>query len=163
MPRSRSALLLAAPAAATVALAASAWATDADWARDAGLDVWNLGRLEDQLRACRAEGDRLDQKLEESAARAAANWELFRAVAAGRRSLAGAAADSLRLNAGSPGFEDTLDFLYPGLAREAQAARNLIRMISLWPELAEPERGRALARLRAEYAADFPAAGGSAP
>jgi hypothetical protein len=155
MPRSRSALTPAAPAAAALALGLSAWAADPVWVRVAGLDAWNIGRLEDELRACAAENDRLDREWEESAVRSAANWELIRAVADGRRPLGAAAADALRLNAGNPGFLATLDFAHPAPTREAQAALNLIARVATLPELYEPAKSLALTRLRAEYAAEY--------
>jgi hypothetical protein len=161
MPKPRPALLLA--AAVTAALAT--WAADPGWARAAGLDAWNYGREEGALRAARAADDRLDRERAASAYRWAANVELVRAVETGRRPLAEVAADSLRLNVGTPGFLANLDFYHPAPTREAQAALNLIRRVGLWSDLAGPEKDRMLARLRAEYATAFPpqAGAGGAP
>jgi hypothetical protein len=131
------------------------WQTDPAWAQTAGLDVWNLGRLEDQM----TEADVTRDKL---AAREAFNERLYetnrRIVAeamAGRQSLSDAAADLWQLNRDVPEYVAVLDVQFRGPTAEARAADNLIRRARMSWHTTAAERTAAVDRLTAEYRAMY--------
>src|SRR5688572_11402667 len=80
------------------------WATDPAWAHAAGLDVWNVGRLEDQLRQCHADAARLEMRHAVLDHQIEATRLLIGEAAAGRVPLAAAAAEVLRANKDRPGY-----------------------------------------------------------
>lgn len=130
------------------------WAADPTWAKDAGLDVWNVGRLEDQLRACRAEAARLETQEATLAYLIELNRLIVRDVADGRP-LAGAARQLWQANKDRPGFAFALATYFRGPTAEARAADHLVMRVGLDVPLPPAAKARVLVRLRAEYAAAY--------
>jgi hypothetical protein len=146
------------PAAAGTAAAIfflTTWASDPAWARAAGLDVWNVGRLEGQLRASRVEAVRLENREAAFQHQYELNRLLVLDVAAGRRPLAAAAADLWAMNKDRPGYAYNMDRTFRGPTVQAKAAHHILYRIALENDLTPAEKAAALARLRPEYAAAF--------
>jgi hypothetical protein len=146
------------PAAAGTAAAIfvlTTWAGDPAWARAAGLDVWNVGRLEDQLRASRAEAVRLENQEAAYLHQYEVNRLLVLDVAAGRRPLAEAADALWGMNKDRPGYAYNLDRNFRGPTVQARAAHHILYRIAMEDDLPPAEKAAALARLRPAYAAAF--------
>jgi hypothetical protein len=140
--------------------ALSTWATDPVWARSAGLDVWNVGRLEDELRNCRDENRRLELKHATMTRQFEANEILVHEVFDGRRPLAEAAEVLWESNQDMPGFVAVIHINFRGPTTLAKVAHNILERIALNREIPVGRRAAELTRLRAEYATTY---GVSAP
>jgi hypothetical protein len=154
MPRLRPPKIVTA-AAAVLVLALVCRAADPDWARAAGLDVWNIDREEEDLRQQGAEAARLRAWQGALEQRYELNRLLVRDVAAGRRPLAAAAEELWQGNQGMPGFRDVLERRFVGPTPVARAAHNLLVRVRHDAGLPKDAKAAALVRLRAEYAAAF--------
>lgn len=155
MPRIRPVRTLTAALSGTAALWA-AGVSDPAWAESVGVDVWNIGRLEADLRESSATGRRWDERLEQRGVQMQRNELLAAAVWAGRP-LPGAAAQLWAENRADSGFRYAVEYTCPGPTTEARAASNLIgRVDRQLVERATPDqRAAVLARLRAEYEAAY--------
>lgn len=147
--------ILPAAGLAAVAFGLATWAADPAWARSAGLDVWNVGRLEDELRKSRAEYLDLEARHVAMREQFEANDQLVRDVYAGRRRLADAAAVLWETNQDMPGFVAVVTAYFRGPTDTAKSAHNILNRIEIDTDLPAGEKARALARLRSEYAAAF--------
>jgi len=158
MHRVRPKTVLTAALAATVAVGLAVWAADPAWAREAGLDVWNVGRLEDELREHGEESARLEAAQMSQERRFELNDLLVREVYEGRRPLDRAAAELMRVNRESPGFVTVVDRYYKGPTMIAKVADNLMHRIERDDRYPKGRKAEVMARLRAEYAAAYGAA-----
>jgi hypothetical protein len=155
MARVRPTRILTAAGMAAAIFCLTTWASDPAWARAAGLDVWNVGRLEDQLRACHAEAVRLENQEAAFMHQFETNRLLILDVAAGRRPLAEAAGDLWAMNRDRVGYAYNLDRNFRGPTPQARAAHHILYRIAIEHDLAPAEKAAALARLRPDYAAEF--------
>lgn len=85
------------------------------WSRSAGLDVWNAGAAEREYQRATARGRDLDDFRDRLGRQLRATESVVRDLAAGRLTLAAAAAELERVNGGRVGFLDGLDVCYPHL------------------------------------------------
>lgn len=155
MRRVRPTITLTAAGVGFVALVLTTWAADPVWARAAGLDVWNVGRLEDELRRYRADENRLQAEFEVHQHRFAVNDLLAQEVIDGRRPLAAAADLYWQLNQETPGFATSVRFYYRGPTLSAKVAQNLLLRAERQGRFEPGRKAEVLARLRAEYAAAY--------
>lgn len=144
-------------AAVGLVVVVGAWtrATDARWARAAGLDVWNVPRLEADVRGQEERGDRLSDDLGRSWDRKQVNEQLVRDAVAGRRSLAAAATALWEANESVPGFAVWVNTSFRGPTPVARAAQLLLFRVGEDDGLSAAARAEALARLRTEYMIAF--------
>jgi hypothetical protein len=116
MRRPRIAIALAAIAAALLTAHA-----DPSWARDAGLDVWNVSAASADRRAAQDRWEELQDIRAELALRSAANRGVFARLADDEVSLADAAEQLDRTNRDRPGWVERLRAEYPGAATDRGA------------------------------------------
>jgi hypothetical protein len=140
---------------ACLVFALTTWAADPAWARSAGLDVWNVGRLENDLRHNQAEYLKLEARHELMLRQFEQNDLLVRDVFAGRRPLAEAAEVLWEANQEMPGFVAVLQVRYRGPSTTAKAAHNILERIAMGLDFPADRKAREFARLRAEYTAAF--------
>ena len=129
-------------------------------AEAAGLDVWNVGRLEDELRETNVAGDKLTAIHVANQSQYQLNQAILFDVIGGKRKLAIAAEQLWKMNQQSPGYTYVIPARRKGPTIIAKVAHNI--MYSASQELrGKPVEQRAMIeRLRAEYEATF---GASAP
>lgn len=129
-------------------------------AEAAGLDVWNVGRLEDELRETNTAGDKLTAIHAANQSQYQLNQAILFDVIAGKRKLAVAAEQLWKMNHLLPSYVYVIPARCKGPTIIAKVAHNI--MCSASQELHHtPDEQRAMiARLRAEYEAAF---GASAP
>lgn len=96
------------------------------WAKSAGVDVWNVPALEEQMRASAGESDRLEAAEEEVHRRIAVKEALVAELLAGRSTLAEVTARFTELNATRPDFVATIRQAFPGVSDHEAATRNVI-------------------------------------
>jgi hypothetical protein len=111
--------------AAVVPYAAVAAAKPA-WATAAGIDVWNVSRLEQQIAACERQQDQLEVTKTTIHNRIAAKEALVAELIGGRLSLADTVEEFLALNAALPAATERIRADYPGDSDEESTARNVI-------------------------------------
>ena len=122
-----------------------------EWARAAGLDVWNVGAARAELAGERLRADDLEAWNASMLEQIRGSEGVAMRLRAGRLTLAAAADELLALNADRPGWEDGLRFAYP----EAPTLRHAAARYAL----AKLARANAAAwsaqsaRLEAEYRA----------
>ena len=122
------------------------------WCRQTGLDVWNYAAVEAERRWQDARGEELGDRLRRFRAQLVVGDHLAGELVAGRLSLADAADELARLNAGRGGFADGLAAAFPDAPDfRHRVARYAIRQGL--GRLAGPDRAAAADRLEAEYAA----------
>ncbi len=136
------------------------FAIDRASAEFAGMDVWNIGRLEVELRDTNAKGNQLNAEHATSQAQIEVNQSILYDVIDGKWKLAAAANQLWKMNLLSPGYSDVIPKSRQGPTILAKVAHNII--VRAAQELYEKPTGRRalIARLRAEYEAAF---GVSAP
>lgn len=129
-------------------------------AEAAGLDVWNVGRLEDELRETNTAGDKLTAIHAANQSQYQLNQAILFDVIDGKRKLAVAAEQLWKMNHLLPSYVYVIPARRKGPTIIAKVAHNI--MCSASQELrGKPVEQRAMiARLRAEYEAAF---GASAP
>ena len=129
-------------------------------AEAAGIDVWNVGRLEDELREANVAGDQLARVNNDNQSQYQMNQAILFAVINGKRKLAVAAEQLWKMNQQSSGYTYVIPARRKGPTIIAKVAHNI--MCSASQELRHtPDEHRVLiARLRAEYVVAF---GVSAP
>jgi hypothetical protein len=134
---------------AAVLLAAVSAVADPSWARAAGLDVWNVRDLEQELETATRNQDRLTVEDATILNRIHVKEALIGDLIAGRVSLAEATAQFLAFNADNPGCVAVLRVAYPGDTDEERTAHNV--MDYAIQRVANPAERAALAsRLAAE-------------
>ncbi len=129
-------------------------------AEAAGIDVWNVGRLEDELRETNVAGDKLTAIHAANQSQYQLNQAILFDVIDGKRKLAVAAEQLWKMNQQSPGYTYVIPARRKGPTIIAKVAHNI--MYSASQELRHtPDAHRVLiARLRTEYEVTF---GVSAP
>lgn len=137
-----------------IAGSVTVWQTDPAWAREAGLDVWNVGRLEEQLRTSDADRDRLHAQECQQTQRYAVNARIVAEVVRGQRSLVEGGEVLWQINRADPGYVTALECYFHGPTPTARAANNLIQRVRRG-NLPSAERDVAVARLTAEYVRTF--------
>jgi hypothetical protein len=142
-------------AIALALFALSTWAADPAWARSAGLDVWNVGRLEDELRHNRDEYLRLEVKHAAMLRQFEANDILLRDVFDGRRPLTEAADVLWETNQDMPGFVTVIHMNFRGPNTQARVAHNILDRLALDRDLPAGRKAAEMNRLRAEYVAAY--------
>lgn len=147
--------VLAAVVGLTATTAVWAWATDAGWAKAAGLDVWNTARPMDPHLTQEERARALADGFVDVRTRSQLNEQLTREVASGGRPLAEAAQVFWDLNRDAPGFAAWLERAFTGPTPVARTAQLLVHRVGEQAGVSADERARSLARLREEYAATF--------
>jgi hypothetical protein len=142
-----------------LAVAALAFADQAGLARAAGLDLWNLPKLERQLKEQEDLVSRFDAEFAILSHRMAAKDALVRDLVAGRATLAGTADEFLALNAGHPETMSVLRDVHSTDDAREMSARNVIDFVRLHRFPSRAAKAAALDKLNAEFALLFPAAG----
>lgn len=127
-------------------------AADPAWAGVVGVDVWNVGELEMELKRSEVRKTGLDHQMEVMDQAFTLNRLLTEELAAGERPLAEAADLFAAANREVAGTETMLEFEYPGGTPRGRIARYLIDRA----ERSAGAKPAAVARLRAEYASAFP-------
>ncbi len=124
-------------------------------AEAAGLDVWNVGRLEDELRETNVAGDKLTAIHVANQSQYQLNQAILFDVIGGKRKLAIAAEQLWKMNQQSPGYTYVIPARRKGPTIIAKVAHNI--MYSASQELRDnPVQQRELVvRLRAEYEAAY--------
>ena len=155
MDRIRYIHLISAAVAVTFFIILSWFAFDPTSAEAAGMDVWNIGRLEVELRESNARGSRLNAEHATNQAQIEVNQSILYDVINGKRTLAEAANQLWKMNQDSPGYTDFIPKARRGPTMLAKVAHNIIVRAS--QELHEKPTGRRalIARLRAEYVVAF--------
>jgi hypothetical protein len=154
--RPRPARPLVAALAVTVAAWLAAAAADPAWAQAIGVDVWNVGRLEADLAASAAAGERLRAAGDWQLARFEMNQQVVAELAAGRVRLLDAAREMYEGNRDVPGYRAMLPARFPHAPTpEAQSASDLLYRVRIVLDKQPARREAALARLQAEYDATF--------
>ncbi len=155
MDRIRYIQLFSAAIAVTFFGILSWFAIDSATAEAAGMDVWNIGRLEVELRDTNARGDRLNAEQATNQAQIEVNQSILYDVINGKRKLAEAAGQLWKMNLHSPGYTDVIPKSRRGPTILAKVAHNII--VRAAQELYEKPTGRRalIARLRAEYEMAF--------
>ena len=136
------------------------FAIDSAAAEAAGMDVWNIGRLEVELRDTNARGDRLNAEQATNQAQIEVNQSILYDVINGKRKLVEAANQLWIMNQDSPGYADVIPKSRRGPTILAKVAHNIIVRASQELRHTPDEQRATIARLRAEYEAAF---GASAP
>lgn len=96
------------------------------WAKTAGIDVWNVPTLREQIRTLAGENDRLDAAEDEVQRRMAVKEALVAELVAGRTTLAAVTAQFVEMNAGRPNYVAAIRASFPGGTDQEKAARNVI-------------------------------------
>lgn len=152
MRRTRT-LRAAVPAVVATGLFA-VWAADPAWAQALGVDVWNLGRLEDKLRSIRVEEDQLAAEFDRVSAQHRVNDLVIEDVIEGRLPLPAAAGQMWAMNRTRAGYEFAIRGVYRGATPLARAADQIVTRAE--HAIEDPARRAAvIARLRSEYATAF--------
>lgn len=154
MPRIRKVRVLSAALPITFLILAGTAYADPLLAESMGLDVWEIGRLEQDLKTSQARGDRLEVELQGLHDMIAVNEVIAADVVAGRVTLPVAARQKWEVNRSRVALRDHLDRRYSGATYEEKMAQDLYHRI------ADERRddatfGPVLARLKAEYAAAY--------
>lgn len=119
------------------------------WVRSAGLDVWNVPRLERAVNEAAEQNRQLDEEDAEIRHRIREKEVLVAELIAGRTTLADVTARFLVLNHPYPEYTRMIRVSYPGSSDEERAARNVIAYTL--PRVGDPSRRCAMAsRLEAE-------------
>lgn len=123
------------------------------WTRAIGLDVWNAPAADAEYRRTLAAGEQLDDTRRRLRAQVAVTDGLAADLATGRLSVAEAADEVARVNAGRWGFEVTLAAFYPAVPtfRERVARYAIDRGLRRLAETDPSDARRARDRLEAEY------------
>ncbi len=130
-------------------------AADPVLAEAAGIDVWNVGRLEDELRDANIAGDELTKINTANQSQYQMNQAILYDVINGKRKLAIAADQLWKMNQQSSGYLHVIPAIRKGPTIVAKVAHNLICNAS--QELCQNplQQRQVVARLRAEYEAAF--------
>ncbi len=96
------------------------------WAKSAGIDVWNVPALRDEMRTSADECERLEVAEHEVQRRIALKESLVLELIAGRATLAEVTAHFSELNASRPNYVAAIRESFPGDTDEEKAARNVI-------------------------------------
>ncbi|QEL16332.1 hypothetical protein [Limnoglobus roseus] len=150
MTRIRNARVLSAALPITVLILAGTAYADPVLAESLGLDVWEVGRLENDLRAAEACGDRLEAEFQSLQELMAVNDVILADVAAGRLELSAAARRKWELNRHRPTIRDHLNRHCRGRTGEEKVAHDLCRRIGQ-EYRAAPDFDALVRRLHAEY------------
>ncbi len=128
---------------------------DPKLAEATGLDVWNVGRLEDQLRAANVTGDQLILQQEANLSQFQMNRAIIHDVVNGKRKLHIAAEQLWKMNQHTHGYIYVIPFTRSGPTIIAKVAHNIIAILvaELMPYPIQKEA--TIARLRAEYEATY--------
>lgn len=129
-------------------------------AEAAGIDVWNVGRLEDELRETNVAGDKLTAIHAANQSQYQLNQAILFDVIAGKRKLAVAAEQLWKMNQQSPGYTFVIPTRRKGPTIIAKVAHNIMYSASLELRHCPVEQRTTIARLQAEYEAAY---GASAP
>lgn len=127
------------------------WATDPAWARSMGVDVWNVGALENQLQESEWERSRLERLHLNIVLQYEANLALVQAVHDGQIPLQEASAQMLKCNEFMPGYMEALKYRHKGETLEARAAHNLVIRINQDHRFSAEDKLRTCQRLGQEY------------
>jgi len=124
-------------------------------AEAAGIDVWNVGRLEDELRDANRKGDQLSTLNQTLQSQYQVNQAIVYDVINGKRKLTVAAEQLWKMNHQSSGYAYVITSIRKGPTIIAKVAHNI--MCNATQELSQnPVQQRELvARLRAEYEAAY--------
>jgi len=119
------------------------------WVRSAGLDVWNMPRLERTVDEAVEQGRQLEDEDAEVRHRIRAKETLVEGLIAGRSTLAEVTSQFTALNQPYPEYMRMILVTYPGATDEEKAARNVIAYTL--PRVRDTSRRCAVAgRLEAE-------------
>jgi hypothetical protein len=153
--RIRPARVVSTALATTAAWCVAFVVADPAFARSAGIDVWNIGTLESELRA--ADHGRVFLETKHIALQHIyqTNDALVQDLIEARVSLRDAAEQLMIVNRPVSGFAETLRLSYHGPNMTAKAADNLMHRVARYTDLADSRKAEALARLRLEYAAEY--------
>jgi hypothetical protein len=138
--------------AALCALAAAALAPDG-WARDAGLDFWNLPADRAALDAAAVTSEELEHRVGAAVASYEARHALVDDLIAGRACLADVAAEFAEMNGAIPGRPELVRGLYPSPSDDGCAALQVIHFVGVRAHRRQADASEALPRLEAEYRA----------
>lgn len=103
---------------------------DAKLAEAAGLDVWNVGRLEDLLRMANVKADRLEVQLSTSHSQNQVNQSIVQDVINGKRRLLEAADQLWTMNQHTPSYVHILPGIRQGPTIVAKVAHNIMVVAS---------------------------------
>ncbi len=127
---------------------------DSKLAEAAGLDVWNVGRLEDQLRAANVTCDRLIVQQDANQAQFQLNRAIIYDVANGKRKLHVAAEQLWKMNGHTHGYISVIP-MRTGPTIIAKVAHNIIAILDAELMPYPIQKKSTIARLQAEYEATF--------
>lgn len=134
-------------------LAGTAWA-DPLLAESMGLDVWQIGRLEDDLKRTQRDHAKLDLELQEVQELTVLNEATLHDVIEGRVELSAAAKQKWEANKHRPAVRDHLDRSRTGATFEEKTAHDLyVRVVRDYQR--RPDYTAVCDRLRQEYVAAY--------
>lgn len=128
---------------------------DTKMSEAAGLDVWNVGRLEDQLRVANIMGDLLALKQSANLSQFQLNRAIIYDVANGKRKLHDAAEQLWKMNQHTHGYIYIIPTTRSGPTIIAKVAHNIIAILVAELMPYPIHREATIARLRAEYEATY--------
>ena len=122
-----------------------------EWSHRAGLDVWNAGAIEADLRAAEGRGDELAIEQEQLRWQIEASELIVSQLIAGEASLADVADEVTQINRSRPGFNLALRLNYPGAASDRElGARHTLDRVQRRLASDPTHRAEVMARLEAE-------------
>jgi hypothetical protein len=121
------------------------------WAREAGLDFWNLPADRAALDEAQVRSEELDHSKHVVQSYAAARFAVVDDLIAGRVSLAGAASEFADLNRQFPGRAELVSGTYPSASEEASAALQAVEFTRKRLRLDPDRAAEVVPRLEAEY------------
>ncbi len=128
---------------------------DSQMVEAAGLDVWNVGRLEDQLRAANVTSERLIVQQDANQSQFQLNRTIVYDVINGKRKLHDAAEQLWKMNGHTHGYMYVIPTTRSGPTIIAKVAHNIIALIVTELQQNPIQRIATIHRLRAEYEATY--------
>lgn len=124
-------------------------------AEAAGIDVWNVGRLEDELRDANIAGDQLTKINNANQSQYQMNFAILYDVINGKRKLSVAAEQLWKMNQQSSGYSYVIPSIRKGPTIVAKVAHNVMYNASQELRQNPVQQREVVARLRAEYEAAY--------